>query len=474
MILLFVEELRQYLDYWGSPIEENQNLRIPGSEVERAMHKWVSQMEGETRYLELESQPGHLYAIIGDLHGDYLALDRILREFFPTNLSDAEAEKRHLIFLGDLLDRGPRDFQLLQLVLELKFIMGDRLVLLRGNHEEFFDRGGEIKAAAVSNETYFLEKYQDRLPPETLQTMCGFFEKLPHFVLFKHPRGRAGLMHAGIPPAFMHRQFATIPEGLEVENYRRSFLWGRLETTGRSRPESTYPYSIFFPEDVEDFCRSFNIQFLMRGHDTRRFGYSVDCGGKVITIFSSGAAIHGGESAYVDHVAQPRYLVLNHDQLFTGEKGVGVHEVLDGGISVLEVHTHDYVLILEDEDLNKKYVKLFTGIGELIGSKLGDKLDSPLHIFLRSHYKEDVTRADQVVGHPKGPVDLHLDRSALLRFTYRLSFDLETGEAHFTREGDDKAQPLVLLDIKRKTVEEFSNKCLARMAADSETDLGSD
>jgi hypothetical protein len=67
----------------------------------------------------------------------------------------------------------------------------------------------------------------------------------------------------------------------------------------------------------------------------------------------------------VDHVAQPRYLVLNHDQLFTGEKGVGVHEVLDGGISVLEVHTHDYVLILEDEDLNKKYVKLFTGIGRV-------------------------------------------------------------------------------------------------------------
>ena len=68
--------------------------------------------------------------IIGDIHGCHSMLLALLEKIAPG------AEDR-LILLGDLFDRGPESWEVYQTVLQLDEALGDRLILLRGNHEDY-------------------------------------------------------------------------------------------------------------------------------------------------------------------------------------------------------------------------------------------------------------------------------------------------------------------------------------------------
>ena len=69
--------------------------------------------------------------IIGDIHGCSGALQALLEKLEPDPDSDT------LIFLGDLFDRGPDSWGVLQEIKRLEEEFGERFVLLRGNHEDY-------------------------------------------------------------------------------------------------------------------------------------------------------------------------------------------------------------------------------------------------------------------------------------------------------------------------------------------------
>ena len=77
--------------------------------------------------------PGPL-AIIGDIHGEMAALERLLKRLDCT---------RHLVFLGDLIDRGPDSPAVCRLVRQLcergqaSMVLGNHeLNLLRRRHKQ--------------------------------------------------------------------------------------------------------------------------------------------------------------------------------------------------------------------------------------------------------------------------------------------------------------------------------------------------
>jgi len=72
--------------------------------------------------------PGPL-DIIGDVHGEIGALASLLRHLETA----AGAEARHLVFVGDLVDRGPDSLAVLRRVREL--VLSGRASCLIGNHE---------------------------------------------------------------------------------------------------------------------------------------------------------------------------------------------------------------------------------------------------------------------------------------------------------------------------------------------------
>ena len=71
--------------------------------------------------------------VIGDVHGQAVALRKTLERIAET---PANGQPRHLVFIGDIIDRGPDSLGAADLVLNAKEIAAvDRMTFLPGNHE---------------------------------------------------------------------------------------------------------------------------------------------------------------------------------------------------------------------------------------------------------------------------------------------------------------------------------------------------
>ena len=85
------------------------------------------------QFLDIREQPDIRVVIIGDVHCDYKSLAAVMLKL---SVSEYDYfEKAYFVFLGDYLDRGCALFEPLLLLMDLKRILGDRLIMLRGNHE---------------------------------------------------------------------------------------------------------------------------------------------------------------------------------------------------------------------------------------------------------------------------------------------------------------------------------------------------
>lgn len=80
--------------------------------------------------------PGQRIYAIGDIHGRLDLLDELLVRIEADDAQRTSAETT-LIFLGDLIDRGPQSAQVVERVRRLT-LARDNVRLLAGNHEEVF------------------------------------------------------------------------------------------------------------------------------------------------------------------------------------------------------------------------------------------------------------------------------------------------------------------------------------------------
>ncbi|MEO0451726.1 MAG: metallophosphoesterase [Pseudomonadota bacterium] len=80
------------------------------------------------------ARDGHRIYAIGDVHGCYDEMRRLLEVIEQDNQSRAPA-KTFIIFLGDLIDRGPKSRQVLQYLIDTPPEFA-RMEVLKGNHEE--------------------------------------------------------------------------------------------------------------------------------------------------------------------------------------------------------------------------------------------------------------------------------------------------------------------------------------------------
>ncbi|MBI4850558.1 MAG: serine/threonine protein phosphatase [Acidobacteria bacterium] len=67
---------------------------------------------------------------IGDVHGQFIALKKLL-DSLPINWQEDE-----LVFLGDLVDRGPQSREVIDFVIKLYEENSNKVRVLKGNHEE--------------------------------------------------------------------------------------------------------------------------------------------------------------------------------------------------------------------------------------------------------------------------------------------------------------------------------------------------
>lgn len=95
-------------------------------------------MAGISQNRAFRTQPGARVYAVGDIHGHLDLLDNLLQQI-RSDIADNPCPAVSIVFLGDLIDRGPASAQVVDRLLHLQD-MSARCVFLAGNHEEIFLR----------------------------------------------------------------------------------------------------------------------------------------------------------------------------------------------------------------------------------------------------------------------------------------------------------------------------------------------
>ena len=149
---------------------------------------------------------GPAYAV-GDIHGMCTLLNRLIAKIEDDSKDDANAL---VIFLGDLVNRGPQSRQVVERLIEGPRHPGQRWIVLRGNHDQFMiDALGERSASAFETwmskggiqtlESYGVDRADISLRRARRAVPAfhiAFLDSLP----CAYARGAHVFVHAGVDP----------------------------------------------------------------------------------------------------------------------------------------------------------------------------------------------------------------------------------------------------------------------------------
>jgi len=188
----------------------HRSLRGLGREGFRHVHVLRSQDEVDAAVVERQplwnnrKQDRGPFDIVGDVHGCYDELTQLL-ELLGYAAADTDAwrhpEGRKLVFLGDLVDRGPRIVDTLKLAMATTG-QGDALCV-PGNHDMKLKRKLDGREVTVSHGLDRTLEELERESAEFKASVREFLDKLvSHFVL---DEGRLVVAHAGMKEAMQGR-----------------------------------------------------------------------------------------------------------------------------------------------------------------------------------------------------------------------------------------------------------------------------
>ena len=212
--------------------------------------------------------------IVGDLHGDYDTLQRVL-----------QLEWDKIIFLGDYVDRGPRQIDTITTVLKLKAENPDHVIMLRGNHE---DPGQNYYGG-------FTAEVVRRFGLEIYNLYVRVYSQLPLACILN---GDIFLVHGGIPQNLRSiDEIGMIKKGIfSVEAYKgeRSeillqLLWNDpREGLSGFKPNIRGPGTYYFGMDVfEDFQSKNGFKYMIRAHEVQVEGYKWFFKNRLLSLFTS-------------------------------------------------------------------------------------------------------------------------------------------------------------------------------------------
>ncbi|MCX8192442.1 MAG: metallophosphoesterase [Nitrososphaeria archaeon] len=210
------------------------------------------------------------FLIVGDTHGD---LETTLRA-----LKYAEKEGLKLVFLGDYVDRGPKQVENIVTLLESKLSWGENLTLLRGNHE-----------TVEMNRWYgFMDLVYSRFSVNLYDSFAELFSKLPYAsLLYKSILTLHGGLAEGLEKV---EDINIIPKGeLDPRNViALQIIWNDpsediewFAPSWRGGGAKLYGWRAF-----NQFMEKNNLKFLIRAHEPQHEGYGELFNGRLKTVFS--------------------------------------------------------------------------------------------------------------------------------------------------------------------------------------------
>ncbi|MBP5977316.1 polynucleotide kinase-phosphatase [Brasilonema sp. CT11] len=204
-----------------------QFLRRSLRGLEREGFRYVHVLNSveEIEAVEIERQPlwnnrkyeHGPFDIIGDIHGCCDELEALLQKLgYQTSSSFLchyyHPEGRKAVFLGDLVDRGPRILDTVKLVQNM--VAADTAICIPGNHENKLLRklrGKNVKVNHGLEQTLAeIEALPEEVRKPFTKELCEFLESLvSHYVL---DAGRLVVAHAGLRQEMQGRGSAAVRE----------------------------------------------------------------------------------------------------------------------------------------------------------------------------------------------------------------------------------------------------------------------
>ena len=216
--------------------------------------------------------------IIGDLHGDLLALEASLA--FIHREAAPEGGPPRIIFLGDFVDDEGFGLELLVRLFELIVEAPDRVCVIAGNHDEALSYDGSRFASSVSPSD-FSEFLNANLADESIVRAGKLALRLTAHAaraLF-FPEGLL-VSHGGFPLVDLHPALEAKGDWNDPACLS-DFVWARAHPKARRKlPNRFARGSQFGYEDFADFCAltarlGRPITHLVRGHDHVEARYAI-------------------------------------------------------------------------------------------------------------------------------------------------------------------------------------------------------
>ncbi len=234
----------------------------------------------ENEYLVLELNPNEkdkeIY-VIGDIHGNLETLMKLIEII-------NEKKPSFVIFLGDIVDRGPKQLECLIIVLSLKILFPKKYFILKGNHETL-----------EMNQYYgffqeFIQKFKDQIK---FNEVLMIYNVLPICVIINNA---ILCLHGGIPQDIdflkklkdiKARDFKTGHNSISQGIFQ--IMWNDPKSEILGFIESFRGEGInFFGEDVfKEFMKANNLKSLIRGHECFPEGFKWFFNKQLLSIFSS-------------------------------------------------------------------------------------------------------------------------------------------------------------------------------------------
>lgn len=179
-----------------------------------------------------------VYYAIGDVHGELQRLLRLHELICESHQRDNPDQPRIIVQLGDLIDRGPDSFGVIEFLISEQQRSDAEIICLRGNHEQMMLDAYTLPVGRSDMDIWFnnggyqtLESYKEHghaRPPE------GHMDWLKDLKPI-HPVKDRGLIfvHAGVHP----ETFPDEPDDLYLWTRSRKFLdarrWGSPALEGQ-------------------------------------------------------------------------------------------------------------------------------------------------------------------------------------------------------------------------------------------------
>lgn len=219
---------------------------------------------------------GKPWFFMGDIHGDFLAWHRLFERV-------RQEKDFRLCFLGDLVDRGPKDIECFAALLAAAEKYPSQILWILGNHDEGlrFNVGAEKRFSSRVEPAEFvdyLNATNDGITPQQLENWGKLFidicQRLPRAVLFKD-----GLLatHGGVPLQDRWENLKTL-EAFQDARTLEDFTWSRATNYPSKlgwkydpKRRATSSAFEFGYNDFAGFCKAveqvFPVKRMVRGHD---------------------------------------------------------------------------------------------------------------------------------------------------------------------------------------------------------------